>query len=83
VDFCSRRLKLAIEVDGGQHIAAAGSDAERTRRLQALGYRVLRFFDHDVLMNTAGVLDTIAGAVDRSPSPSPSPVNGGGETKES
>ena len=49
VDFCCRERKLIVELDGGQHAAHADHDAGRTAFLQALGYRVLRFWDNDAL----------------------------------
>src|SRR5690606_7679624 len=55
VDFACRRLKLAIECDGGQH-ADNPADEERTRLIEAHGYRVIRFWNNDVLQNTDGVL---------------------------
>ena len=55
-DFASRNLHLAIEIDGGQHDGA--SDAPRTRLIEAHGYRILRFWNNDVLANTEGVLET-------------------------
>jgi very-short-patch-repair endonuclease len=59
VDFFCAEKYLIIELDGGQHMANAGQDAERTRYLADRGYRVLRFWDNDVLSNTAGVLESI------------------------
>jgi len=58
-DFACRRLKLAIEVDGGQH-SDSPTDAVRTREIEAHGYRVIRFWNNDVLQNTDGVLQVIA-----------------------
>jgi len=58
-DFACRRLKLAIELDGGQH-ADNAEDEERTRLIVAHGYRVVRFWNNDVLQNTDGVLQAIA-----------------------
>ena len=58
VDFACRRLRLAIEVDGGQH-ADNPDDERRTRMIEAHGYRVIRFWNNDVLQNTEGVLDVI------------------------
>ena len=55
VDFACRRLKLAIECDGGQH-AENLADEERTRLIEAHGYRITRFWNTDVLQNTDGVL---------------------------
>ena len=56
-DFAARDLHLAIELDGGQHSIEA--DAPRTRLIEAHGYRILRFWNHDVLANTEGVLESI------------------------
>ena len=58
VDFACRSLRLAIECDGGQHSVEA--DAERNARIEAHGYRIIRFWNHDVLQSTAGVLEAIA-----------------------
>jgi very-short-patch-repair endonuclease len=57
-DFVCRERRLVIEVDGGQHNESA-TDAIRDRRLAEDGYRVLRFWNNDVLGNTEGVLTTI------------------------
>lgn len=57
VDFAARSARLVVEVDGGQHSAAA--DAPRTAYLQASGYQVIRFWNHEVLGNIEGVLETI------------------------
>jgi very-short-patch-repair endonuclease len=57
-DFVCRERFLIIEVDGGQHNELA-ADAVRDRRLSEEGYRVLRFWNNDVLGNLEGVLTTI------------------------
>ncbi|MBV8649918.1 MAG: DUF559 domain-containing protein [Alphaproteobacteria bacterium] len=57
-DFVCRELRLIIEVDGGQH-AENRYDDKRDTHLTALGYRVLRFWNTDVLTNVEGVLETI------------------------
>jgi len=57
-DFVCRERRLVIEVDGGQHNESA-ADAVRDRRLMDEGYRVLRFWNNDVLGNTEGVLTAI------------------------
>jgi very-short-patch-repair endonuclease len=54
-DFVARTPKLIIEVDGGQH-ADSTPDAQRTRYLESEGYRVLRFWNNDVLGNLGGVV---------------------------
>jgi very-short-patch-repair endonuclease len=60
VDFFCPEAKLIIEVDGGQH--AEESDT-RQRWLEARGYRVVRFWNNDVLGNTEGVLQRILDAL--------------------
>ena len=57
-DFVCRERRLIVEVDGGQHNESA-ADAMRDRRLMDEGYRVLRFWNNDVLGNAEGVLMTI------------------------
>ncbi|MGQ0559383.1 MAG: endonuclease domain-containing protein [Sphingosinicella sp.] len=56
-DFACRTARLAIELDGGQHDAER--DAARTNIIENYGYRVLRFWNNDVLANTEGVLESI------------------------
>jgi very-short-patch-repair endonuclease len=70
VDFVCRERRLVIEVDGGQH-ATDARDAERDRWLVDQGYRVLRFWNNDVLDNLPGVLETIAAALNQSQAPHP------------
>jgi very-short-patch-repair endonuclease len=77
VDFVSHDARLVIEVDGGQHDAHSGGDAERTRFLESQGYRVLRFWNNEVLGNIDGVLELIQNAVGTTPTPDPSPQGGG------
>jgi very-short-patch-repair endonuclease len=79
VDFASRRAKLVIELDGGQHDWQQASDASRSRRIEDAGYRVLRFWNNDVLGNLEGVLHEIQCALPPTPDPSP---QGGGETRQ-
>ncbi|PKP98662.1 MAG: DNA-cytosine methyltransferase [Alphaproteobacteria bacterium HGW-Alphaproteobacteria-15] len=57
-DFACRSLRLVIEVDGGQH-AENPADAARTQVIEAHGYRVIRFWNNDVLGNTDGVIAAI------------------------
>ena len=63
VDFASLDHRLVIEADGGQH-ADSQSDERRTRWLEARGWRVLRFWNNDVLGNRAGVVETILRAIE-------------------
>jgi len=61
-DFTCRRLKLVIEVDGGQHSDSTTDDA-RSREIESYGYRVIRFWNNDVLQNTDGVVLQITEAL--------------------
>jgi very-short-patch-repair endonuclease len=79
-DFACHRLKLVIELDGGQHGSQIEKDDARTVRLESEGYRVLRFWNNDVLSNIDGVLTEIQNATTTTPTPDPSP-QGGGEKK--
>jgi very-short-patch-repair endonuclease len=71
VDFASHGLKLVIEIDGGQHALQSKQDAVRTRFLESEGYRVLRFWNNEVLGNIDGVLEVIQSAVLATPTPAP------------
>jgi very-short-patch-repair endonuclease len=77
VDFASHKVRLVIEVDGGQH-ADSKADAERTKFIESEGYRVLRFWNNDVLGNMEGVFEEILRAITTTPTPDPSPQGGGG-----
>ena len=63
-DFCSPRAKLIIELDGSQHMGQADYDEERTRYLESLGYRVIRFWNNDVLNSIDGVIRAIVDAME-------------------
>jgi very-short-patch-repair endonuclease len=76
-DFVCHERRLAIEIDGGQHATTAEADTKRTARLEADGYRVLRFWNNDVLSNIDGVLGEIQLALATTPTPDPSPQGGG------
>ena len=73
VDFLCEEARLIVEVDGGQHSERTTEDAARSRWLSTKGYAVLRFWNHDVLANMEGVLETIVAAL---PSPCPLPRDG-------
>ena len=64
-DFFCHTAKLVIELDGGQHFSDQGerADAARSAVIEAQGFKVPRFSNHDVMTNRAGVLETIAAAV--------------------
>jgi very-short-patch-repair endonuclease len=55
-DFCSPKSKLIIELDGSQHLDQEEYDQERTKYLESLGYRVIRFWNNDVMDNIEGVV---------------------------
>ena len=82
VDFACLGQKLIIEVDGGQH-SESQSDVVRDAYLEREGFRVLRFWNNDVLRNTNGVLEVILSEL-ATPSPGslrspPSPLRGEGK----
>ena len=62
-DFICLAAKLIVEIDGGQHADNAEADAARTAWLEDQGFRVLRFWNNDVLDNTDGVLEEILAAL--------------------
>jgi very-short-patch-repair endonuclease len=70
-DFVSRSAKLIIEVDGGQHDSNVSADEARTRYLEAQGFRVIRFWNNEVLQQIEGVLAEIERALADMPSPNP------------
>jgi very-short-patch-repair endonuclease len=80
-DFACIEARLIIEVDGRQH-TRPGDHERRDARLRAHGWRILRFWNNDVLGNRAGVLQTIAEALgpptENSPHPNPPPLAGEG-----
>jgi very-short-patch-repair endonuclease len=59
VDFCVPCKKLIIELDGSQHLEQKEYDEERTKYLELQGYRVLRFWNNNVMNNIDDVLRVI------------------------
>ncbi|WP_420801937.1 endonuclease domain-containing protein [Sphingomonas cavernae] len=59
LDIACRTANLAIELDGSQHVEAAGYDADRTAFLEQHGWVVLRFWNGEVLENPEGVVEAI------------------------
>ena len=58
-DFCCIKAKLIIELDGGQHLEQVEYDQQRTAFLVSQGYKVLRFWNNDVMNNMDGVITSI------------------------
>jgi very-short-patch-repair endonuclease len=83
VDFACLERLLIIEADGGQHSDSA-SDPRRDAYLEQLGFRVLRFWNNDVLQNPSGVFEMIYAALHTPHPPTaaqwapPSPLKGEG-----
>ena len=78
VDFACRKKRLVIEVDGGQH-ADNKRDAVRDQWLVDHRYRVLRFWNNEVLGNIEGVWETIFAAASVAAPPHPDPLPASGE----
>jgi len=62
VDFACTKYALVIEIDGGQH-ADSAADAHRTSWLEQHRWRVIRFWNHDVLADMNGVIEAISRAL--------------------
>ncbi|MFT4047399.1 MAG: endonuclease domain-containing protein [Solimonas sp.] len=62
-DFAIPARHLVIEIDGGQHALQRDADAERTAALRDRGYRVIRFWNNEVLANLDSVMETIEQAL--------------------
>ena len=71
-DFVCREKRVVIEIDGGHHATNAEYDLRRTRFLETQGYRVIRFWNNEVLDNIDGVVAVIARTLENMPSPDPS-----------
>jgi very-short-patch-repair endonuclease len=83
LDFVCLEEKLAIEIDGGQHQERLTEDNIRTKTLENAGFRVLRFWNHDVLRQIEAVAAQILQAVSLKQNPSsPSPLLEGEGIKE-
>ena len=59
VDFICLETRLIVELDGGQHSNQTASDAERSAWLETQGFRVMRFWNHEVLQNIEAVKESI------------------------
>ncbi|MDE0204955.1 MAG: DUF559 domain-containing protein [Candidatus Tectomicrobia bacterium] len=67
VDFVCFGAGLVVEVDGGQHTAQRQDDDKRTAWLETQGFRVLRFWNNEVLENMEAVKTVIAETLTRMP----------------
>jgi very-short-patch-repair endonuclease len=77
-DFVCRERRLIIELDGGHH-AERPQDPRRDIELYALGYRVIRLWNNDVIENLDGVLRTLFSELEKQPlTPTLSPRAGRG-----
>ena len=73
VDFICLEKQIVIEVDGGQHAGQLESDSKRSAYLKEKGYKVLRFWNNEVLQETESVLSVVLSSLDGSITPSPRP----------
>ena len=64
-DFVCIEKKLILELDGSQHLEQAEYDEERTKYFETLGYKVIRFWNHDVMNNIEGVLLAIMNTLEK------------------
>ncbi len=58
-DFACLEIGLVVELDGGQHVEQLAYDEQRKQDMRALGFRTLRFWDHEVLKETDAVMEKI------------------------
>ena len=80
IDFVCLENRLIVELDGGHHMTREGYDSERTKWLTCQGFRVIRFWNNQVLNEPVSVQEALLGELEmvRPPSPQPSPVKGEG-----
>ena len=69
VDFVCLEKKLVVEVDGGQHADRAEYDARRSRWLEDQGFKVMRFWNNQVLVETEAVIQAVANVLSPPPVP--------------
>lgn len=69
VDFVCLEYKLVLELDGGHHAMQQEADTERTSHLQHLGFRVLRFWNNEVLAEMEGVAARVLATLTPTPLP--------------
>ena len=64
-DFALHAGRLVIEVDGGIHAGREQADARRTALIEAHGYRVIRFWSNEVMLNMDGVMEAVRIVLDQ------------------
>ena len=74
-DFVCIERRIIVEIDGGQH-SGSMRDEKRDAFLSSEGYRVMRFWNADVLTNMSGVIDMVIAALAASPHPALSAAGG-------
>ena len=80
VDFVCLEARLIVEADGGQHLEQVEDDLKRSVFLESRGYKVIRFWNHEILGDIHTVLDRIYGCLIEAPGPSlrsPQPLTEG------
>jgi very-short-patch-repair endonuclease len=77
-DFVCHEAGLVIEIDGGQHDSSSSRETGRSSFLQQEGYRILRFWNNEVLASPDGIHETIVNELAASPPPYPPPSRGRG-----
>ena len=70
-DFASPERRLVVELDGGHHSGRSVYDSVRTACLTDQGWRVIQFWDDEVLLQPSVVIEAILMAVHRTPHPNP------------
>jgi len=69
VDFACLEARLIVEADGGQHLEQVKDDLQRSVFLESLGYKLIRFWNHEILCDIHSVLEQIHGSLIEAPSP--------------
>ncbi|MBI2806468.1 MAG: endonuclease domain-containing protein [Planctomycetes bacterium] len=83
VDFVCFEVKLIIELDGSQHAGQVEDDSRRTEWLQTQGFRVLRFWNHQIREDIETVMEVIWKELQLTPHPDPPPQGGREKTGHS
>ena len=79
VDFVCLDRGLVVELDGGQHAQQTAYDKEREAFLRTRGFRVIRFWNYDVLTNMDGIVESVLRELKKPPHPALSPYGGEGK----